>query len=72
MEVLVGIVHNLLKCPTHDFKIFAFLLVQEWTGLILKPLQLGAPVSVFVRLIAAILRQFFSFFMAVPNLISLY
>ncbi|KPK29493.1 MAG: hypothetical protein AMK70_15755 [Nitrospira bacterium SG8_35_1] len=61
-----------VQCPTHDFKIFTFLLVQEWTGLVLKPLQLGAPVSVFVRLITAILRQFFSFFMAVPNLISLY
>lgn len=61
-----------LERTTHDLKIFAFLQVQERTGLTLKPLQFGAPVSVSVRLIAAIRSYFFPFFIAEHYFVPLY
>jgi hypothetical protein len=56
--------------PTHNFKIGAFILVYERAGFTLKPLQLGAPITVFERFIAAIIGQFLTFLGAVTNLVT--
>ena len=56
---------------THNFEIFAFLLVDERTGLTLEPLQFGAPVTVPIWFIASVFGLFFAFFRAVANLFPL-
>jgi hypothetical protein len=60
-----------LNGAAHFFVIGAFLLVNERAGFASEPLQLRAPVAVFVGLVTAIVRNFITLVGAMFNQISL-
>jgi hypothetical protein len=55
---LQKIISQALNGAAHFLIIFAFLFINKGAGLLSEPLQLRAPETVFVWLVAAIVRNF--------------
>jgi hypothetical protein len=60
-----------LEVAAHHFVIFTFRLVQKRAWIKAKPLQLGAPVAVLVRFIAALFGQLHALSFPVSDFVAL-